>query len=581
MNEKSDHRQYYEDELAYLRDLGEVFSRANPDVAGLLSRQSHDPDIERLFEAFAFLTARLRQRMDGGVPEFSHTLVSAFCPEYLRSIPSLTMMEFSPDLSGEVVVLPAETEILSRRGEGQPCRFRLCSTLSVLPARIDKVSWQEHGRSTVLALTVDVSAKGGLAALGGRSLPLFLGGGHDPRVGRLLLHALLTDTASVHFSAGAYETKLDNKISHIDLKNGGAFLPRSSGQLPAIQIMQEYLAFPTPFIAAILPEIPKHPDLEGNRCTITITFSRRVTLPAEPDVADFRLNCVPAINLFEEKGEPIRLVPNRWEYRLRPNQSANTNAQVYAVTAIRGIGPRMKEWVDFAPFGRFAHIQSGHCGRYYQTRLKPSVGGMGMDHWLSFINGQERLLHSDVDTITTSLLCTNGTRAALIPPGGLNSVGWAVKYTGSLQNIIPTTSEIQPPLNENMIWPLVSMLSGGMQSLDHVDALATLIDTLDFSAMRDSQALLRRNNRTAALRSIHTQTFDSIVRGFPVRGMRTVLDLDGACFSGRGDVYLFGLLLNTFFRLSKPVNAIWQFELRDVHDNSSILFPVCQGRGTV
>lgn len=57
-------RGYYEDELAYLRDLGEAFGRANPAIAGLLSRQETDPDVERLLEGFAFLTGRLRERLD-------------------------------------------------------------------------------------------------------------------------------------------------------------------------------------------------------------------------------------------------------------------------------------------------------------------------------------------------------------------------------------------------------------------------------------------------------------------------------------------------------------------------------------
>ncbi|MFT8417237.1 MAG: type VI secretion system baseplate subunit TssF [Acetobacter sp.] len=582
MSEKSDHRRYYEDELAYLRDMGEVFAQANPDVAGLLSRQSHDPDIERLFEAFAFLTSRLRQRMDAGNPDYSHSLVSVFCPEYLRAIPSMTMLECAADPSGEVVVLPAQTEILSQLVSGVQCRFRTCQPLPVVPARISAVSWQERNRSTQLQLTLAVSGKAGLRELAGHSLSLFLDGGRDRRIGRLLLQALLTDATSISVSTTeGFEARLPGTPAHVGFGDDGALLPWSSGTTPALRVMQEYLAFSSPFVAVTLPPLPDVPEFTGNACTLTISFSRRISLPVLPEPADVRLNCVPAINLFEEKGEPVRLLPNRLEYRVRPARAQESNAQVYSVQTARGMSVNSQKIVDFATFGQFDHLRPSHSGHYFQVRVRPSVGGAGLDHWLSFIDGQEQLLLPAVNTVSTTLLCTNGARAAFIPVGGINKVGKAVRYGGAIRNIMPTTPEVQPPLNENMMWRLISVLAGSMQPLEHITALRALIDTLDFAARQDEQARLRQVNRVAALRSISTKAFDGMARGFPVRGLRTSLEVDGAGFSSRGDVYLFGLMLNTFFKLSKPVNTIWQFELCDVNDNSSILFPVCQGRTSV
>lgn len=581
MNEKSDHRRYYEDELAYLRDMGEVFAQANPDIAGLLSRQSHDPDIERLFEAFAFLTARLRQRLESGNPDYSHSLVSVFCPEYLRAIPSLTMLECKADPSGEVLVLPAKTEILSRAIEGEQCRFRTCRALPVLPASIDAVSWQERNRSTQLQLTVNVSAGEGARVLAGRNLSLFLDGGRDRRIGRLLLQALLTDVSSISISNGEQQIPLSGKPVHVGFDNDGALLPWSVGTVPALRVMQEYLAFSSAFVAVTLPAFPDDLKFSENTCTITITFSRRISLPALPEPNDFRLNCVPAINLFEEKGEPIRLSANRLEYRVQPNKTQGSKTQVYGVQTARGMSANSQKLIDFTAFGQFAHLRTNHSGHYFQVRVKPSVGGAGLDHWLSFIDGHEQLLLPSVSTVSTTLLCTNGARAAFIPAGGLNTVGRAVRYGGVIRNIMPTTSEIQPPLDENMMWRLVSMLAGSMQPLEHITALRALIDTLDFAALQDEQARLRKINRSTALRAVRTSAFDGMVRGFPVRGIRTSLEIDGAGFSSRGDVYLFGLMLNTFFKLSKPVNTIWQFELHDVNDNSSILFPVSQGRNSI
>ena len=52
---------YYNRELAYLRELGAEFSRQHPKIAGRLGMSGievADPYVERLLEGFAFLSGR-------------------------------------------------------------------------------------------------------------------------------------------------------------------------------------------------------------------------------------------------------------------------------------------------------------------------------------------------------------------------------------------------------------------------------------------------------------------------------------------------------------------------------------------
>jgi type VI secretion system protein ImpG len=65
---------YYEKELSYLRDLSGEFAQRYPKIAQRLSMegdQCEDPHVERLIEAFAFLTARVHRRLDDEYPEYS------------------------------------------------------------------------------------------------------------------------------------------------------------------------------------------------------------------------------------------------------------------------------------------------------------------------------------------------------------------------------------------------------------------------------------------------------------------------------------------------------------------------------
>ena len=70
---------YYNRELVFLRDMGRQFADANPGVAGLLELTadgSEDPHVERLIQAFAFLAARIRKKLDDEYPEITNALLS-------------------------------------------------------------------------------------------------------------------------------------------------------------------------------------------------------------------------------------------------------------------------------------------------------------------------------------------------------------------------------------------------------------------------------------------------------------------------------------------------------------------------
>ena len=65
--------EYYKRELTYLRRMGIAFAEQYPKVAGRLELgldQCPDPHIERLIEAFAFLTARIQYNLESEFPQF-------------------------------------------------------------------------------------------------------------------------------------------------------------------------------------------------------------------------------------------------------------------------------------------------------------------------------------------------------------------------------------------------------------------------------------------------------------------------------------------------------------------------------
>ena len=65
-----DHLDLYKRELQHLRGSAREFADRNPGVAGTLALAGDDPDLERLIEAHAFLTAGVHARLDAAAPPF-------------------------------------------------------------------------------------------------------------------------------------------------------------------------------------------------------------------------------------------------------------------------------------------------------------------------------------------------------------------------------------------------------------------------------------------------------------------------------------------------------------------------------
>ena len=125
---------YYQDELTFLREMGAEFARANPKIANLLSDRSADPDVERLLEGFAFLAARLRQKLDDELPEVTHGLIGLLWPHYLRPVPAMSILEFQPVLQAlrQTLTVPRGVSVQS-----VPVEVPKLRSAGAVPARAD------------------------------------------------------------------------------------------------------------------------------------------------------------------------------------------------------------------------------------------------------------------------------------------------------------------------------------------------------------------------------------------------------------------------------------------------------------
>ena len=116
---------YYNRELAYIRRLGADFAKRYPKIAGRLrigEDQIEDPHVSRLIEGFAFLTARIRHKIDDSFPELTEALLGVLYPDYQAPLPSMSILQLQPqeDLAGPVSV-DAGIMLETLPVHGEPC----------------------------------------------------------------------------------------------------------------------------------------------------------------------------------------------------------------------------------------------------------------------------------------------------------------------------------------------------------------------------------------------------------------------------------------------------------------------------
>ena len=134
---------YYERELDYLRKSAAQFSEKYPKVASRLvlePTKCEDPHVERLLEAFAFLTARVHLKMEDEFPEITEALLSVVYPQLVRPIPSMSVVEFQldPDKGKLTNALKIErnSPLYSKPIGGVPCTFRTCYDTVLWPLSV-------------------------------------------------------------------------------------------------------------------------------------------------------------------------------------------------------------------------------------------------------------------------------------------------------------------------------------------------------------------------------------------------------------------------------------------------------------
>lgn len=551
---------YYQDELAYLRELGRDFARRHPSAARWLEESGTDPDVERLLEGFSFLTAKLREKLDDELPEFTQALVELFWPHYLRPIPSMTIVQFalSAKAQGKATLVERGVELASKPMDETACTFRTVYRTAVQPLAVADLE-VGPAASPYLRLGLSVTAPASLPKLGLDRLRLYLAG--DALAARSLRLCLLRYVKRIVARApGAEQVVLDRAaVEAVGFAPDEALVPMPQATHPGLRPLWEYGAFPQKLQFVDITGLTRLAGL-GSAPKFELLFELTHLPQDMPPVsaANVLLNCAPAVNLFKHDAAPIALDPGRTEYRVRPQSTDPRHFEVFSVDQVDGVVQGQAQARRYLPFFSFI---ARDAGPLYMARRRMSPVHEGTEVWLS-LPGRGPLDLGAAETLSIELTCTNRQLPASLGLGDVSKPTGSTPAAVTFKNVTTPTASVAPPLEGELYWDLLSHLSLQYLTRLRPDRLGELLRLYDFRACSDRQAALALKRRQEALLEVGAEPTARAHGGALVRGVRTRLTVDEERLGGEGEALLLGDVLNEVLAHMVSLNAFSELEVK-------------------
>jgi type VI secretion system protein ImpG len=580
---------YYHRELTYIRRLAAKFAEAHPKIAERLRLStddaSDDPHVERLIEAFAYLTARVRHKLDDEFPEITSSLLDVLYPHYQAPIPSMAIVQLMLDPEQAQLTssypVPRHTELETEPIHGEPCRFRTCYSVTLWPIELKQAvlaqaplpapatAYSADATSVLRLVLTCPSKETTFGSLEIDRLRFFLKGQpqHVHRLYELIFnHTIGVALAGSMSDAQPIELGCDC-LRQVGFERDEGMLPYPPRSFLGYRLLTEYFAFPQKYLFVDL-EFPGPATLSrlGNQLEIYLFLNRAVPELARSISAEtFQLGCTPIVNLYEHRAEPIQLTHTDFEYQVVPDRRLPHAHEVYSVDRVVASPPKGAS-VEFLPFFSIKHsLNRGVDKTFWHATRRPAEGtGSGVDRgtevFLSLVDLGFRPSSPADWTVEVATTCLNRDLPQDLPFGGRgDQPRLQLREGGGLISRIvcltAPTRTLRPALQHGLLWRLVSHLSLNHLSLvddGKAEALREVLKLYDFADSSDT-----RNQIDSILGVSSRRVVGSMRTGGPVafcRGTEITLQFDEDRFTVSG-LFLFASVLERFLALYCTVNS--------------------------
>lgn len=596
---------YYNQELAHLREMGAEFAQQFPKIAGRLRMDGvevADPYVEQLLEGFAFLTARVQLKLDAEFPRFTQRLLEIVYPNFLAPTPAMLIAQLQPDLADAGLAtgttLPRGSMLRSGTGRaGQTaCRFRTGQDLTMWPLEITEAAYFTHASQLPLAGMPEWRSYGG-----GVRIKLRTTAGLDfsqIALDDLRLHCAGIDDIAYRLHelvcghvlggfvlpAGPQARRdrwqlLDaDDVKRVGFEPEQALLPPALPGFDGYRLVQEYFAFPQRFLFFDLCGVGDALRALGGRETeVVLLFSRGdTTLQQSVDAGAFALNCVPVVNLFEQRCDRIHVTPQTSDFHVVVDRTKPMDYEVHDVLQVTGYGVGSASERQFMPLYAAFHAEDHEHDAYFalqreprllsttQKRDGPRSSYVGSEVFISVVDAREAPYSGSLQQLGVKALCSNRDLPLLLPAGAELTLEATAPVKGV--RIVKGPSRPLSALREgNVAWRFVNQLSLNHLSLLDTDAEQGAAALREMLRLYVHEADAAQHKQVEGLRSVRTEP---VVRRLPMpgpiafgRGVRIELEVDDLAFQG-SSAFLLGCVLERFLARHVSMNGFTETHVR-------------------
>lgn len=542
-------QKYFEEELLYLYESGKEFARIHPETARFLDIDAvgdRDPYVERLFEGFAFLSGRIRERLDDSFPELTEGLVNMLWPQFLHEIPSLSIVQFKPrkgHLQG-TRLLPRGSELLSVPvgPDYVPCRFTTTQEIALNPLSLDfiKKSCDSNGRTELtLYFKVDRGVQWKKMQLD--PLRIFIHAEHSTAVSlheficRHVREAFLVIDENSHAIAQPQITGFSPLQS---------IVPDDPSEFRSKRLLLEYFVFPEKFLFFDITGINFSELPESAGCTFSVRLNFDCEIPQSKviETGTFRLFCSPAVNLYVHDTEPVYNTGKKTEYAVKAD-IRHRFSTVHSILNIDAFDRRTGKKITYSP----GPVQLSDAPSFCTAYRKNFSGQRELYIRLSGNRAPDELPD---ETLSIRAFCTEG----LLPreelrEGSINTPGRDFPDFATFANITRPTLPFLPPEDKDLLWVFLSQLSAVWSSFSSAESLRNQLSVYEWSGSRSMQ------RKIDSICEVNVKPAQSLFRGGLVRGVEFLISVQETGFPDPQELFLFGEVLREFLSRHITINS--------------------------
>lgn len=573
---------YYNQEMLDLQHVAREFAARHGAQAarlGIGPEQITDPHVERLIQAVAFLTARIRNKLDDEFPEISDSMLSTLYPAYLAPIPSMSIVQFSlrKDKAEQIagITVPRESLIETEAVDDVRVEYRTTYETKVFPIEVSSAALggvpfnagrlKFKGAEAALRIRLECVSKN--VTIGQMPLwPLrFYLKGQDAQV-LAIYETICNDTIAVGIGDGVDDPRIDiasaQSIKPVGFGPDESLTPFPPNSFVGYRLLTEYFTFFRKFLFFDVEVDPAVAPRLGNTCEI-VFYLKRMPPGLEQQVrADvFKLGCTPIVNLVRRQAEPIPLTLTRSEYRIIPDARAEYGYEPYSVTRVLASNSK-GERKEFVPLYSFKRLHGAQASRtYYHTIRRLSYrtpqAPPTSDLYISLVDLDFNPAELDDWTLEVDSLCVNRDLPSKLP-FGMDQLKLTLNGVASLGVVClskPTPTIRAGAGNANR-WKLISHLTLNQLSIADqqlgADALKHILRLYDYGDNERTRAAIESIVSLSSRRTVARST-GGAAEGF-ARGLEVTVKFDESRFADNG-LFLFASVLERFLGLYCSINS--------------------------